>query len=277
MKRDVLIGTLTGISAVIAMTWLSPRGSAPAPVVVAWPAGELARVETSTPGERGLRYLPSTRPDPTLKKLETPIGQIGLHGRRLDKLIADLAAATGANIVVNWHTLAAEGVGPDAPVTLELQNVPARVVLMEALRSVSKTRATELDYQVVDRIVRVSTADDLGHFTSLRVYDVRDILALIAEWDTGVRPLPPGADRGDAMDALVKLIQETVSPTTWRDAGGTVGAIRAMAGRLIVTGTPQMHEEIVNLLEAIRRTGGKPAARPGSRPVTRPLGANRHG
>ena len=36
------------------------------------------------------------------------------------------------------------------------------------------------------------------------------------------------------MDALVKLIQETVDPTSWREAGGTVGGVRAINGQLVV-------------------------------------------
>jgi general secretion pathway protein D len=56
------------------------------------------------------------------------------------------------------------------------------------------------------------------------------------------------------MDALVKLIQETVDPTSWRDAGGSVGAVRALNGQLIVTQTPENQRALVNLLEQLRET-----------------------
>jgi general secretion pathway protein D len=56
------------------------------------------------------------------------------------------------------------------------------------------------------------------------------------------------------MDALVKLIQETVDPTSWRDAGGSVGGIRPLNGQLIVTQTPENQRAMVNLLEQLRET-----------------------
>jgi general secretion pathway protein D len=56
------------------------------------------------------------------------------------------------------------------------------------------------------------------------------------------------------MDALTKLIQETIDPTSWRDAGGSVGGVRALNGHLIVTQTPENQSGLVNLLEQLRET-----------------------
>jgi general secretion pathway protein D len=56
------------------------------------------------------------------------------------------------------------------------------------------------------------------------------------------------------MDALVKLIQETVDPTSWRDAGGTVGGIRPLNGQLIVSQTPENQRLLINLLDQLRET-----------------------
>ncbi|MEZ0265020.1 MAG: type II secretion system protein GspD, partial [Phycisphaerae bacterium] len=58
----------------------------------------------------------------------------------------------------------------------------------------------------------------------------------------------------ERMDALVKLIQDTADPTSWRDAGGSVGAVRALNGQLIVTQTPENQRQLVNLLEQLRET-----------------------
>jgi len=52
------------------------------------------------------------------------------------------------------------------------------------------------------------------------------------------------------------LIQETVVPDAWREAGGSVGAIRELSGQLIIIATPQMHEQIAKLLHLIRESRG---------------------
>ena len=61
----------------------------------------------------------------------------------------------------------------------------------------------------------------------------------------------------ERLDSLTQLITETVSPDTWRDAGGSVGSVRSLAGQLIITQTTQNHEQIVQLLTTLRGTRGK--------------------
>jgi general secretion pathway protein D len=58
------------------------------------------------------------------------------------------------------------------------------------------------------------------------------------------------------LEQITQLIQETVEPDAWRDAGGTVGAIRELSGQLIITATPQMHDAIGKLLLQIREARG---------------------
>ena len=51
----------------------------------------------------------------------------------------------------------------------------------------------------------------------------------------------------------MKLIQDTIDPTTWRDAGGSVGAIHFFDGLLIVTQSSEHHEDLAELLAAMRQ------------------------
>jgi general secretion pathway protein D len=60
--------------------------------------------------------------------------------------------------------------------------------------------------------------------------------------------------RQERVDAIVKLIQETVDPNSWRDNGGQVGAIKELSGQLIVTQTPDNQRSLINLLEQLRET-----------------------
>jgi len=70
--------------------------------------------------------------------------------------------------------------------------------------------------------------------------------------------IPFGAPTGGGSQAdfqsLIELIQNTVAPTTWNTVGGT-GAIQQFATNLsiVVSQTQEVHEEIADLLEQLRR------------------------
>ncbi len=67
---------------------------------------------------------------------------------------------------------------------------------------------------------------------------------------------PGGAGGGTApdFDSLIDLITQTVSPTTWDHNGGK-GTVAANPGNLslVISQTQEVHEEIVDLLEQLRR------------------------
>jgi type II secretory pathway component GspD/PulD (secretin) len=53
------------------------------------------------------------------------------------------------------------------------------------------------------------------------------------------------------VDALIKLIEETVDAPSWRDNGGAVGMIREFGGMLVVTQTAENHRKIKDLLNQL--------------------------
>jgi general secretion pathway protein D len=61
-----------------------------------------------------------------------------------------------------------------------------------------------------------------------------------------------GPTRQDLVDSITKLIEDTVSTDSWKDNGGSVGALRELEGQLIVTQTPENHRQLINLLEQLR-------------------------
>ncbi len=63
-----------------------------------------------------------------------------------------------------------------------------------------------------------------------------------------------GTSRDERVEALTKLIQDTVAPDSWREAGGVVGSLRELSGQLIVTQTPDNQRQLANLLEQLRET-----------------------
>lgn len=245
--KDLLIGTLAGISAVVVTAWLNPR-PAPAPA----PMFRDANFSYAWPDDQD--YLPTTQPSPAERKLEKIVQKIEVKGGRLDKLLAFLADTTGVNMSVNWRTLEAAGIAADCPVTLKLHELPARIILKQTLDNAGGGNV-KLAFRIGDGVVRISTADEFAREAVTRVYDVRDLIEKgIAEQSRYVDPrFSKVMTAQDSMDALVRVIQETIDPTSWRDAGGSIGGIRLIFGELIVTLSAEGHDELRQLLAALRQ------------------------
>ncbi|MCH8824091.1 MAG: hypothetical protein IH984_11350 [Planctomycetes bacterium] len=63
---------------------------------------------------------------------------------------------------------------------------------------------------------------------------------------------PDRESREDLIERIVSLIQTAVDPDGWRDLGGDTGSIQELNGNLIITNTPQQHQEINGLLSQLR-------------------------
>lgn len=57
----------------------------------------------------------------------------------------------------------------------------------------------------------------------------------------------------DPLEPIIDLIQETIDPESWREAGGNVGAISSHQQQLIVTQTATAHSELRDLLSQLRQ------------------------
>lgn len=72
----------------------------------------------------------------------------------------------------------------------------------------------------------------------------------------GVGGAEPGRVPSPA-DDVIRLLEETVDPSSWRDNGGKVGSIRELAGQLIIRQTEANQREIAELLTQLRDTGAR--------------------
>lgn len=252
--RDMLIGTISGISAVIAMALLMPR---PQPVQL--PVREIRALDVRYDDLAG-NYLPATQPDPVRQKLAQTTARVNVKEMRFDKVVTYLSEITGANFYVDWRALEAAGIDSHATVTLDLQGVPVSVVLKTALKELGGGNVM-LACRIDDGVVKISTADDLAKDTTTRIYDVRDLIEEEVQRSRASHNGKEGeTTEQEATDGLARLLEEAVDPVGWRDAGGSVGGLRAFAGRLIVTQTPENHEQILGLVTALRCADARPAA-----------------
>ena len=186
---------------------------------------------------------------------------------------------TGANIFVNWRALEAAGIDRAAPVTARLRDVKFSKALDTILRDVGGG-TVELAYTIDEGIITISTSEDLSADTDTQVYDIRDLLVTVPDFDNapsfqiqssqGGRGGGGGGGnlfsgnlsdeqnqqggRNELVDQIVTLIQDIVDPESWRDNGGAVGSVRELSGQLIVTQTPKNLRALQALLEQLRET-----------------------
>jgi hypothetical protein len=233
------------------------------------------------------------------EQLETVVPELILEDATLQQAIETLAAKTRANIVIDWQQLQALGLGRDRKLRLRLYDLPLRKML-DVVMAAYCDRERMGGYICEDgQVIRITAVDPetRREIQPTLVYDVRDFTdrfiaknAPAPEFPASFpRPgvaspttLPYWSTRGamvgngpahltpmEAIDYLVKVIEEVVSPLSWRDDGGTAGAIREMQGILIVTQTPAAHRDVQRVLKNLRKF--REALDRGAAPTTQPV------
>jgi hypothetical protein len=93
-----------------------------------------------------------------------------------------------------------------------------------------------------------------------KTYDVRDLVESVSAWRpvvgrAGSWPEPvAGLDRLEPIEALARVILTTVRPEGWRGPGKGAAPLREVNGtKLEIRAAAKRHEEIANLLDALRR------------------------
>ena len=176
-----------------------------------------------------------------LAQLDRKIPELNFDGAALADVVDFLRDVSNTNMVVEWRALENAGVDRNAPVSVRVRDVKFSRALDMVLRDVSGGTVS-LGYTIDGNVIRVSTGEHLDSITDVRAYDVRDITASEAK-----------------IEDLTRLITETVSPDSWRSAGGTVGVILPTRNKLVVTQTPMNHRQIRSVLQMLREDPRQPA------------------
>ncbi len=194
----------------------------------------------------------------------------------LEDVVDFIATVTNLNIDVDWDSLQDVGVSRDELVTLELQPLPARVVLDRVLEKVSPDAFSRANWAVNDGVVVIASDEALRKNTFIVIYDVRDLLFQIpsfTEFPTldldsvlgqgegggeGSIFEDEGEQEGERLDReelrqrLIEIIQTNVDFEGWRDNGGDTGIIQELNDNLIITNTARNHRQISGLLRQLR-------------------------
>ena len=205
------------------------------------------------------------------------IPQVKISAIPMSDAIDFVRDISGANIHVNWRALELLNVTRQTPVSVTLNNVPASRVLRSILDDTGSGQL--LTYYVDEGVVEITTREIADSQMITKVYPVEDLVMQIPNFEGptfnlqnqsnttsggggggggGGQSLFSGSGSGagsgggandqtvskqQQADSLVKLIQETVRPDVWRDAGGTA-SIRYFNGHLIVTAPRSVHEAL---------------------------------
>ena len=186
-----------------------------------------------------------------------------------DTQLADAVKFLRNNTGINFITKAAvdgEGGVPEESrvLNLEFVDISAYSALQNALKSINLT------FEIRDRMVQITTLEDLRKNKIVEYHDVRDLTAKIASFPGEEFNLNPsgvgGADlfADDAeeeeenvaiqAEQLIEMIQKTVDPSSWED--DTTNTITDKSGTLVVRQTPENQRAIRKLLGDLRKSIG---------------------
>src|SRR5262249_33172902 len=193
---------------------------------------------------------PATRE--TRQKLKLAIPEFAADSVTFDQAIEQLRAKTGLVFSARWAALSAAGIESDAGVHLHLRDVPAERVLEELLSGIGGGE-TELGYDIANGVINISTKENLARNRMIAVLDVTDIIRAPAH---NAQPVA-------ALESLIELVQRSIEPESWRAAGGNIGTINALSGRLVVIQTPFAQDQVRDLLERLRSGGTAVSRRAG--------------
>jgi len=191
-------------------------------------------------------------------------------------------------VFVNWRDLLDNAdIEQTTPINMDpISAIPLNRGLKLLLEAISGF-GVELGYAVEDGIITIATIEALPSEWEELVYDVTDLLGQPADYRAsfrggrgggagGVSDVGGGfqqeseqdelerdelAERaGTRTESLVTLIQETVEPDSWFEAGGE-GTITIYQNRkLIVRQTREVHKKIEKLLKEMRKSLGHQVA-----------------
>ncbi|MGD9721940.1 MAG: DUF4974 domain-containing protein [Pirellulales bacterium] len=164
------------------------------------------------------------------KPVSVDIGELALQ---------DLVKLLGEHQVdayLDTKALEEAGLDTDTPVRpIKLTEISLRSVLDLVLANL------DLTYVLRDGKLQITTTDVASQELITRIYRVEDL----------VRVKDAAGNERDDFDALMNLIANTAKPDTWENVGGP-GSMSGFQGTLVVSQTENVHDEIAQLLPALR-------------------------
>ncbi len=235
-----------------------------------WPSISFLRGEPS-------QFAESAANRATLASIADKSMPVNFQDNALVDVFGFIESFAGVSMDVDWLSLDDIGIDQETTVNLTLSAVPVATVLDRVLDKVSDPDLPAA-WAISDGILTIASDEVLRRNTSLEIYDIRDLLIEIPDYDDapnfnlqsvlqasrgggggGQSPFTgQSADRdrvplGDRVQQITDIIQNVVDPDGWTDLGGDTSSIQELNGNLIITTTPKIHREIIGLLGKLRK------------------------
>ncbi|MCE9557127.1 MAG: hypothetical protein K8T91_27585 [Planctomycetes bacterium] len=155
----------------------------------------------------------------------------------LGKIMTDIGRQIGVPTAVDWGILQKINIGPENQVTLDVEDVSARLALKLLLRSLDPTLAWTVD----DGTLLITTRDMSYESLRTHIYWIGDLI--------------DEQNEDQNYDKLIDLMQTTIEPHTWDIEGGN-GQLRVMrqAKAVFCTQSFEVQQRIQSLLAILRES-----------------------
>jgi hypothetical protein len=161
----------------------------------------------------------------------------------LRQVFEDLRSMSGVNIVADELALEEAGISLDRPVTLGLKNLSLKKGMDLLLQQM------HLTYVIKDDVLQITTP---SHAPGKLVTKLYTVAGLVQPTDRFGR-VPASAREEFPGDPIIHVIT-SICPHTWSVLGGPGKIDYFPIGQgLAVTQTPEVHEQVAELLSALRR------------------------
>ncbi len=215
-----------------------------------------------------------------LAVLETKRIPVAFNDTPLSNIIGFLSQVTNLNVDVDWQSLETAGIDREAPITLNLTNVPVKTVLDRVVEKASGGDPINgAAWSINDGVLTIASREVINKNKVLVIYDIRDLLIEIPDYPNapeldlqnvlqqsgqgggggGQSPFndededqEPGRTLQERTDELINIITTNVDSQGWQENGGDVGFIQQLQGSLIITNTPANHRAVHGLLSKLR-------------------------
>jgi len=237
-----------------------------------WPAISFRRGEPTA-------YADSPENRRVLAQLESTRIPAQFANNPLENVVTFLEGVTQIDMDADWDALETIGVERGDPVNLSLSSAPVSTVLDRVLAKVSGGDFGDAaSWAIQDGVVIISSDEALRRQTELVIYDIRDLLIEVPDYDNapdfdlqsvlqsgqgggggGQSPFQENDEEDterlplqDRIDRILEIITQNVDFDGWRENGGDTGYIQELNGNLIITNTARNHREVAGLLAKLR-------------------------
>jgi hypothetical protein len=189
-------------------------------------------------------------------------------------------------VYVRWPVLDEVGICRDVPITVRAKNQTLSRIMWIIMNEAAGATGVKLAYEASEELLLLSTDKDLSSDMLVRIYDVRQIIQDIPNWEfpnspgapavrekakraqvhrtpppaqpspgggTGSAPSAPArtvTTEDEALQEFMELILNTIAPESWEINGlGGKGTIFPYKGKLLVRNSLLVHRMIAGLTE----------------------------